>query len=287
MKIKNNNSPQQETKTTYFKIVDRFSKKHLNQFSKETLLAMQAALNAALAVKTVGYSSLVEIKKGVQNYSTAGDLASEKKILTSIAENFPADPILSEETHSGLLDPLTYKRLWVIDPIDGTVNARHDRGYSAISIGFVKKGKPYSGAIYDLSRDELFYAESGKGAFLNDRRIKVSSQNNIKDAAVSTDWYYDHSITLRHLGMLKKSGSALVYIRGSAVLAMAQVACGRDDLYFHTAIRPWDNAAAFALIENAGGIIMGLDGRKIDIMSRDIVVGNKTLVNQFISRMKK
>lgn len=250
-------------------------------------LAQHAAKLAGEAIRNAVPSEGVIQKEGRANIVTAADLASEKIIMDLIKEHFPDDEILSEETESNLKNPVEVDRLWVIDPIDGTNNFRFQRNYSGVSIGYVEKGVLKSAAIYDPFHDELFSAERGKGAFLNGQKISVGNQTELSKAAVATDNSYDPAGTKRNIGLaLKISPMPWMQMKGSAVLIMAEVASGRTDLYFHTSLKPWDNAAAFLILEEAGGVIRGLRGEEIIFMSPEIVVGNKELVEQCVKSFR-
>ena len=222
-------------------------------------------------------------KEGRANIVTAADLASEKIIMDAIRANFPSDAILSEETTSTIEDPLQTERLWVIDPIDGTSNFRHERNYSAISIGYIENGEMIMGAVYDPFRDELFYAEKGGGAFVNGNKISVSEQRELSKASVATDNSYDPEGTRRNLEkVLKISPSPWVLMKGSAVLTMCEVAAGRIDVYFHSSLKPWDNAGAFLIAKEAGAEVVDLSGQDTNFLTENAVVGNKQLVTQFV-----
>lgn len=247
----------------------------------------QAARSAGKAMLSKKPDEGVVTKGGRANIVTAADLVSEKVLIDTIKKYFPNDPILSEETESSLNDPLSLDKLWVIDPIDGTNNFRYQRNYSSISIGYIEKGIIKHAAIYDPFRDELFAAEYQHGAYLNDLKINVSDQTKLSKASVATDNSYDPSGTRHNLELfLKINPSPWVMIKGSAVLTLCELACGRVDVYFHTYMKPWDNAAAQLIVQEAGGILRDFNGNKINFLSSDIVAGNKTLVEQCISALK-
>ena len=271
--------------STEYVLEKRFKEEHLSIFSRETVFAAQAVLSAALSIKTIDISSDVRTKEGVNNFVTAWDLASEKIIMDLIKKEYPNMPILSEESAPEMQDSLGEKELWVIDPLDGTTNAFYNRGYSCIATALVKHGKPYNCAVYNPTRDELFYAERGIGTFLNGKKIKFDKEIDLNKASICADTAYDPSIILFHIGLLKASRPSWISARGSGILTMAEIAAGRYNLYFNAETKPWDNAPGFALIEMAGGIYRGLDGRKIDIYSRDIVVGKQELIDQFVERI--
>lgn len=267
-----------------YRLKNRFNEKHFSQFSFETIFAMQTALSAAKNIATIDIKSQTTYKSGQENISTAWDMASETTIVNSIKNEFPQDAILSEESYN-LSNPLDNKRLWVIDPIDGTHNADLDRGYFCISIGFLKDGKPFSGAVYNPTRDELFYAENTIGSFLNGKKITVSNHTDLATANISTDRSYDPAITINHLQMLIKTGG-LPQMLGSSVLEATEIAARRRELFFHTDTKPWDNAGTICIVENAGGISRNLKGEEITIMSPEIVIGVPEIVNKFLKKIK-
>lgn len=256
--------------------------------SNELEILTQAARAAGAAIHKAIPSEGVIQKEGRANFVTAADLASEKTIMDLIRTHFPNDTILSEETTSNLADPLQVERLWVIDPIDGTSNFRFERNYSAISIGFVRKGVMQAGVAYDPFRDELFLASKGGGATLNGAPITVGNQSKLSDGSVATDNSYDPSLTKHNLELLLKiSPTPWAMLKGSAVLTMCEVAAGRVDLYFHSVLKPWDNAAAFLIAGEAGATVVGLDGQPVSFMSEGVVMGNAQLVKQFLGFMRK
>ena len=261
--------------------------KRLSELSNRSEIIQQAARAAGEAIrKAVPTEGVIE-KEGRANLVTAADLASEKAIVDIIRSNFPSDSILSEETASDIKDPLTVAKLWVIDPIDGTSNFRYQRNYCAVSIGYIEDGVMQIGATYNPFADELFFAEKGKGAFLNGSRIAVSDLSDLTKATVATDNSYDPEGTKRNIElllMIKPTPWAL--IKGSAVLTMSETAAGRFDLYFHSVLKPWDNAAAFLIAEEAGAKIKDLNGNEVNFMTNNAVVGNERLVEQFLQAIK-
>ncbi len=249
-------------------------------------IIIQAARKAGEAVKNSIPTAGVIQKEGRANIVTAADLASEKIIMDLLQSNFPDEPILSEETEYDLGDVLALEKLWVIDPIDGTNNFRYQRNYSCVSIGYLELGIPKMGAVYDPLHDELFFAEKGNGAFVNEQKISVSTEQTLSAATVATDNSYNPAGTRRNLEtLLNINPSPWTLMKGSAVLTMCEIAAGRIDLYFHTALKPWDKAAAFLIIEEAGGIIATYDGSAVTILSTDLVMGNEILVKEFLQQL--
>ncbi len=177
--------------------------------------------------------------------------------------------------------------MWVIDPIDGTNNFRYQRNFSGISVGYVEKGVVKMGAIYNPFRNELYFAEKDQGAFLNDQKIAVGEQTELSKSVVATGNSYDPAGTRQSLELLLKlNPTPWVLMRGSGVLEMCEVANGRMDLYFHTVHKPWDNAAAFLLIEEAGGVVKGFKGEDISFLSPKVIVGNSALVEQCVKAFR-
>ncbi len=245
-----------------------------------------AALKAGEAVLKFKPTEGLEHKEGRSNPVTAADLASEQIIIDLIRANFPEDQILAEETANNVNDPLAAEHLWVIDPIDGTNNFRYGRNYSAISIGYIESGEIKGAAVLNPFNQDLFTAEEGKGAFLNGEKIGVSDLDDLGKATIASDNSSFPEGTRHNLElMLKIPDTPWFLMRGSAVLIMCDVAAGRADLYFHTFLKPWDNAAAFLIAEEAGAKLVGLKGQEINFLSEEVVVGNEELVKQFLASL--
>lgn len=251
-------------------------------------LAKRAARAGGTALLSVVPDAGIIAKEGRGNFVTAGDLASEKAIMDLIRKYFPNDQILSEETASDITNLLEVPKLWVIDPIDGTNNFRHDRNYSAVSVGYVEKGVSKIGAVYDPFRDELFFAETGKGATVNEKPLQVSDLDDLTMGTVPADNSYDPNGTKSNMELfLKISPSPWLLIKGSAVLGICDVAARRTDLYFQTSLKPWDNAAAMLIAEESGATLSNLKGEKPNFLSPDMIIGNKQIVNQFLDFIRR
>jgi myo-inositol-1(or 4)-monophosphatase len=172
-----------------------------------------------------------------------------------------------------------------LDPIDGTYNFKRDMRESAISIGYIEKGKPVAGVIYDPYREELYEAEQGKGAFRNGDKITVSGQSNIEGASIATSNSYDDKAMernlRRHLAIYEATGSMpWTSCPGSGVLILAWVACGRIDAYHHNGLKPWDNAAGFLLVREAGGVVWRLTGGEAAFTDAAMVAGSPEMVKK-------
>lgn len=251
-------------------------------------LIKEAAITAGTFIKTAAPTEGMTLKEGRGNFVTAADLASEKIVIDAIKKYFPKDKILSEETDSVIKDILAVDHLWIIDPIDGTNNFAHQRNYSCVSIGYAENGVSKLGAVYNPFTEEFYFAEAGKGAFLNDTALQIGTETDISKAYVCTDNSYDPARTKLHIELLLAiEPTPFVLIKGSAAITMCEVAAGKMDLYFHTCIHPWDNAAGLLVIQEAGGIAKNFKNQRITFDSPDIIVGNEVLVNNFIEIVKK
>ena len=253
--------------------------------------ATDAAMAAGAAILTFDPATVdTKVKSSAGDLLTAADLASEAAIAKIIKAAFPDDIVISEETVEGheLLAPEKLPGLtaWVIDPIDGTNNFRKGMAYSGISIGYIEKGEPVLGVVYDPYRRELYLAAKGQGATRNGLPVSVSQKGSFDAGTrVCTSNSYEGG-TQANLDRYVKLGYVWVDVLGSAVLIMTDVASGRLDLYHHNGLKPWDNAAAFLIAREAGAEITDLQGQEINWLSKEVVVGNGALVGEFIRRTR-
>lgn len=229
----------------------------LPDFSPFTLIAIEAALNAATILER-GFGTDYEIstKPGRQNFVTEYDRASEASIIAMIKDHYPSHHILAEE--SGLNKGSTKEDIiWIIDPLDGTTNFAHQIPIFTISIAAYEKDQPLCGVVYQPMTQELFIAEKGKGAFLNENRVQISQTKKIEDALLITSLPYENSFrpifAIEKLATLSQQGTVLRNF-GSAALALAYVAAGKVDAFWMYNLYPWDIAAGQLLVEEAGGI---------------------------------
>lgn len=197
--------------------------------------------------------------KGFKNLLTETDLKSENLVRGKILKNFPDHGILSEET-APKISSSPY--LWVIDPLDGTTNFAHSFPVACVSIALLKNEDPVLGGIYDPFRDELFMAEKGRGAFLNGKRIKVSSVKRLEESLVMTGFPLEPHFE-GYLRLYRKFLRICHDLRrsGSAALDLAWTACGRLEGYWEFKLNPWDVAAGKLILEEAGGKMTDFRGR--------------------------
>ena len=200
-------------------------------------------------------------EKGRANLITVADLESQRAVLGAIRKAFPDDDYKAEEDEVKLTGA---EYLWLVDPLDGTTNYAHGYPASCVSIGVLRRGRPALGGVYDPSRDELFLAEKGKGATMNGKRINVSTPRRVADSLLITGFAYDRATRAdfylkRFKAFLTRSHD--VRRSGSAALDMAWIAAGRADGFWEYKLNPWDVAAGWILIEEAGGKVTDLSGR--------------------------
>jgi len=220
---------------------------------------------AVLAARTGGALVLDGFDRGVvPEYKrrfdpvTETDHASEGAILKLLAEHRPDDAVLAEESGGTIPDG----RLWIIDPLDGTVNFVHGIPQVSVSVGLWEGSTPLAGVIYDPLRDECFAAAAGEGATLNGRPIGVSPISNLDRSVVATGFPYDHGDYADEyaavLGAVLASVNGIRRV-GSAALDFAWVAAGRYEAYWELHLEPWDQAAGILIVREAGGRVTDMD----------------------------
>ena len=224
----------------------------MNSISANLNLMIKACEKASkVLIRDFGEIEKLQVsKKGPSDFVTNSDLKTEKIIIEELTKGRPDYSIISEE--NGVKNNKDNKNTWIIDPIDGTINFLHGIPHFATSIALKHNDEIISGLIFDPIKDEMFYAEKDNGAFLNNRRIRVSKKNNIKECLFATSGLIDKKMEFSY----RKSGSA--------ALDMAYIACGRYDGYFQKNLHLWDIAAGLILVKEAGGII-----NKIDLGNHD------------------
>lgn len=245
----------------------------------------QVAREAGLVMQTAGIPRDHTQKSNAKDFVTVADIKSQDLITKHLRVHFPHEVILSEEhdeaDRASLYDDAFTG--FVLDPIDGTYNFKRDMRESAISIGYIEHGSPIAGVIFDPYKDELYEAEIGKGALRNGVPIHVSDQQHLEGASIATSNSYDDVAMernlRRHISIYQQSGiMPWTSCPGSGVLIMAYVACGRFDAYHHNGLKPWDNAAAFLLVREAGGVVETLSGESAPFTSPTVLMGNSHTV---------
>lgn len=224
-------------------------------------------------------------KTNTKDFVTVADIKSQAILRDRLLENEPTAIVLSEEDpeHKRAAMYETNFTGYVIDPIDGTYNFKRGMKESAISIGFIENGTPIRGVIYDPYKDEMYTTEKAKGAFVNEEKIRVSTQPDLVGASIATSNSYDDAAMARnlkrHLAIYEKTGiMPWTNCPGSGVLIMSNIARGRFDAYHHNGLKPWDNAAAFLLVREAGGEVWRLDGTPAKFTDSAVLIGNPMVV---------
>jgi myo-inositol-1(or 4)-monophosphatase len=221
-------------------------------------------------------------KKGRRDLVTAADREAEDVVLRRIRAAFPGDLILSEES---LPTQKMAPRLWIVDPLDGTTNFLHSIPHFAISIALVRDGTPIAGLIYNPANDEYFTAERGKGAFFNDRRIRVAARKRLADAVVCCALPHhgrgDLALFRREMTAIQDKVAGLRRF-GAAALDLAYVAAGRFDAYWERGLSPWDFAAGVLLVREAGGFVTDLSDRERTMEAGDIIAGNEFMHRELL-----
>lgn len=217
-------------------------------------------------------------QKGPGDFVSAADHRVEKVLRTELTKARPDYGLLLEETgHVAGKDP---HNMWVVDPLDGTTNFLHSIPHFAISIGLVRNGEPIAGVIYQPLTDEMFWAEKGSGAFVNDRRLRVSARRKMDEAVITTGIpHHGRPGPKRFLGQLEKVMGASAGVRrfGAATLDLAYVAAGRCDGFWEIGLKPWDIAAGMILVREAGGYVSDFDGPANPLDSGNVVAANDHL----------
>ena len=225
-------------------------------------------------------------KKGIGDFVTSTDVNSEKVIIKTLQKAYPDIKILSEEMNSNL-DIKNDEKKWIIDPLDGTLNFIHGLPHFAISIALMIKDEIISGVIYDPIKDELFWAEKGVGAYLNNTRIRVSQRQYLKDALVSTGIPWkgkeDHKNYLKILENIMKNSSGIRRY-GAAALDLAYVAAGRYDAFWELNLKTWDIAAGALIVKEAGGYVGNINKNENYIYTGNIYACNNNLVDELTSK---
>jgi myo-inositol-1(or 4)-monophosphatase len=205
---------------------------------------------------------------------TDADRASEDIILAAIRREFPGHDILTEET---TLSRTGSPWLWLVDPLDGTVNFTHGIPVFSVSIALMNNGILVAGMVYDPTRMERFRAIRNQGAYLNGNPIRVSGVDRINKSMVATGFPYDKAYSsVNNLAEFSRVVRRVQGIRrgGSAAIDLSYVACGRLDGFWELKLKPWDMAAGMLLVEEAGGRVTDLTGKRTDVYTDNILATN-------------
>ncbi|PUE06935.1 inositol monophosphatase [Limnohabitans sp. T6-5] len=239
---------------------------------------------AALDVEAVRIS-----QKQVNDFVTEIDHASEKVIIDTLLTAYPDHGILAEESGSQHGNPLA-DHIWIIDPLDGTTNFIHGFPVYCVSIALQVRGKIEQAVIYDPTRNDLFTATKGRGAFMNDRRLRVSKRIRLQECIISTGFPFrkgdNFNQYLRMMGDVMQRTAGLRR-PGSAALDLAYVAAGFTDGFFETGLSPWDVAAGSLLVTEAGGLIGNFTGESDFLEQKECLAGAPRIYGQLVGILGK
>jgi myo-inositol-1(or 4)-monophosphatase len=239
---------------------------------KETLLkAIQEA--GALIKKHFNGPFEISHKEGINNLVTEVDQACERLITQIIKEQFPGHGIVGEEYGEHDMQA-RYK--WIVDPIDGTVNFAHGVPLCCVSIGLMEGDTMILGAVYNPLMDELFFAEKGKGAFLNDKPIRVSQKRDLEKAFLVTGFPYHFPTGKNPFSIFERLVTSGIPVRrlGSAALDLCWVACGRFDGFWEYNLNAWDVAAGYLIVEEAGGTVTDFYNKTNSVWDKETLATN-------------
>jgi myo-inositol-1(or 4)-monophosphatase len=227
-------------------------------------------------------------RKGPGDFVTAADRRAEQILREALEKARPGYGFVMEE--QGVVEGSDKSHCWHIDPLDGTTNFLHGLPQFAISVGLEREGQVVAGVIYDPAKDELFIAERGKGAFLNNRRIRVAARTSLADALVVSGLpslaKANHAQFLRELAVVMTQVGNLRRL-GAAALDLAYVACGRVDAYWERGVNSWDVAAGIVLVREAGGFVSDADGGSSPLTASSVACGNETLHRELLRLLKQ
>jgi myo-inositol-1(or 4)-monophosphatase len=239
-----------------------------------------AALRAARGLlRDFGEVEQLQVSvKGPGEFVTTADLRAERTLKAELSRAHPDYGLLFEE--SGETPGADRRHRWIVDPLDGTTNFLHGIPHFAISIALEREGEIVAGIVYEPTRDEMYSAEKGIGAFVNDRRLRVSARRQLADAVIGTGMPYRmHGDQETYLGTLAAVMAATSGVRrmGAGALDLAYVAAGRYDGFWEFGLKPWDIAAGMLLVREAGGYVSDLAGGRTMMTSGDVLAANDHL----------
>lgn len=224
--------------------------------------------------------------KGAYDLVTAADRASEQLIVERLRKTFPSHTVVAEEG-GGHQGSSGYR--WYVDPLDGTTNFAHGFPVYNVTLALEHAGQVIAGVVYDPTRDEMFAAELGSGAFLNGRPIHVTKTDHLEDSLAATGFpsRKRHQNVNIHFYYQLAMLSHGVRRPGAAAIDMAYVACGRLDLFWEFALNPWDMAAGSLLVEEAGGTVTDMHGARLDLRGPHVLADNGALHTETLTLFER
>ena len=249
-------------------------------------IAIKAARTAGAIINRASLDlDLLKINtKGPNDFVSEVDQAAEQAIIETLLGAYPGHGILAEESgrSHGARDS---DYVWIIDPLDGTTNFLHGFPVYAVSIALAFRGQVQQAVVYDPTRNDLFYASKGRGAFLNDKRLRASKRTRLSDALIGTGFPFRKGDNFkRYVQMFEEVMQSCAGLRrpGAAALDLCYVAAGYYDGFFETGLNPWDIAAGSLIITEAGGLIGNFTGEADYLYQREVVAGNPKVYAQLV-----
>lgn len=215
------------------------------------------------------------------------DLTAEKMLVEGLSRIIPDAGFVTEEQTVARNRKAEW--VWIVDPLDGTTNFIHGLPVFSVSVGLVHQGKLCGGIVYEINRDECFYAWEGSPAYLNGAEIRVSPSASLRDSLLATGFpYYDYDQMEQYLDLLKvlMKGSRGLRRMGSAAVDLAYVACGRFDAFFEYGLAAWDVAAGAFIVQQAGGKVADFSGGEDYLFGKEIVASNNAVYPEFLKEVK-
>ena len=228
-------------------------------------------------------------QKQINDFVTEVDQKSEAAIIETLLTAYPGHAIWAEESgrEHGAQDS---EFVWIIDPLDGTTNFIHGFPVYCVSIALAVKGKVEQAVVYDPTRNDMFTATKGRGAYMNERRIRVSKRTQLQDCLVSTGFPYRPGDNLpQYMSMFSDVVQRVAAVRrpGAAALDLAYVAAGFSDAFFESGLQPWDVAAGSLLIQEAGGLVGNFSGEADFLEQNECMAGNPKIYGQMVPLLSK
>ena len=227
-------------------------------------------------------------KKGPADFVSNADMKSEEILYEELARARPGYGFLMEER--GEVEGTDKSHRWIVDPLDGTLNFLHAQPHFAISVALEREGELVAGIVYNPAIDEFFHAEKGRGAFVNERRLRVAERRHFEDAVIGTGMPFfgrkGHARFLKELHQIMPMAAG-IRRNGSAALDLAWVAAGRLDGFWERGLKPWDIAAGMVIVREAGGYASAIDDSTDVLDTGDIVAGNEIMIDALKDKLAK
>lgn len=255
-------------------------------------VAVKAARAAGAIINraSLDVDALQVTMKQTNDFVTEVDKASEEAIIDTLLTAYPSHGILAEESGNTHGDNAS-DFIWIIDPLDGTTNFIHGFPVYCVSIALAFKGIVQQAVIYDPTRNDLFYASRGRGAYLNEKRIRVSQRKHISNALISTGFPFRPGDDFKnYMTMFSEMMQVCAGLRrpGSAALDLAYLAAGYTDGFFEVGLNPWDIAAGSLIVTEAGGLIGNFTGDAESFLhQKELMAGNPKIYGQMVTMLRK